>query len=361
MFITILLFVGILAIVVLTHEFGHFIVAKKSGMQVDEFGFGFPPKLFGIKKGETEYTVNLFPIGGFVRVHGEDGKDRQNPRSFAARPMWQRMLVIVAGVIMNFLVAYLFFSAVHAIGAPTILGDDETPANARDIAVQIIGVIPESPAQEAGIQNGDKIIKITSGAESTNAMTAQAVSDFIEGHKGRELLFSIERGNELLEVPVFAREDIPEGEGATGISLVRVGIVDYPLHEALVKGAQSTYNLSIASVSVFADTIGSAISSGEVPESVSGPVGIAVMTGTVRNLGLVYILQFIALISLSLGIINIVPFPALDGGRFAFLVAEKIKGAPLSQKFENYANAAGFTALILLIIFITIHDINKFF
>ncbi|MEX0877927.1 MAG: site-2 protease family protein [Candidatus Spechtbacterales bacterium] len=359
--LTILLFILILGIVVLTHEFGHFIVAKKSGMRVDEFGFGFPPKLFGIKKGETTYTFNLFPIGGFVKIHGEDGKDRNDPRSFAGRPFWKKSLVIVAGVVMNFLVAYVFFSAVHMIGAPTIIGDEETPSNVKDVAVQIISVVKDSPAESAGILTGDKILSIQAGESVTSAQSAGEVSDFISGHTGETLLFTVERGKDTLEFSILAREDIPEGQGATGISLVRIGVIQHPPHTALVEGAKTTYNLTVASVSVFGSTVKQAVVDGSVPEDISGPVGIAIMTGTVRDLGLTYVLQFIALISLSLGILNIVPFPALDGGRFAFLVAEKIKGSPVSSKVETAAHATGFVLLILLIVLITVHDINRFF
>ncbi|MEX0870075.1 MAG: site-2 protease family protein [Candidatus Spechtbacterales bacterium] len=361
MILTILLFVFILGLVVLTHEFGHFYVAKKSGMRVDEFGFGFPPKLFSIKRGETTYSFNLFPIGGFVKIYGEDGAERNEPRSFSGSPMWRRMAVVVAGVVMNFFVAYLFFSAVHMVGAPTMLEEDDiSTANIKDSFVQIIAVVPDSPAEEAGIQMGDRIKELSVEDVTTTTERVQNVRDFIGEYKGETILFTVERGGDLVELSVDSRDEFPEDEGPTGIALVDVGIVQHPPHLALVEGAKTTYNLTAMSVVVFGQTIQGAIVEREVPEGVAGPLGIAVITGTVRDMGFVYILHFIALISMSLGLINIVPFPALDGGRFAFLVVEAIKGSPVDKKFENYAHMVGFALLILLIILITYHDITRY-
>ena len=362
MLVTILIFIAILGIVVLSHEFGHFIVAKKAGMRVEEFGFGFPPRLFGFKKGETLYSINLLPVGGFVKIFGEDGGERQDPKSFSSNSVFARSLVIVAGVVMNIILAYALFSASHMLGILTVVSSDEPlSGNVSDVAVYIVAVNAGSPASQGGLKAGDKITTLVADGERLSVSFVSEVQEFIEANRGEEVVFTVARGTESLDLNVAVREEDPEEEGLTGIGLERAGILRQPLHTALFEGAKTTYNFSVLSVAAFGRVISDAISTGKISQDVSGPLGIAVMTGTVKDLGFVYILQFIGLISLSLGIINIVPFPALDGGRFAFLIAEKIKGSPLPQRFEGYANVAGFAALILLIILITVHDVKKFF
>ncbi|MDX1535274.1 MAG: site-2 protease family protein [Candidatus Spechtbacterales bacterium] len=443
MLTTILLFVLILFLVVLVHEFGHFYVAKKSGMRVDEFGFGFPPKLFGVKKGETEYTFNLLPLGGFVKIYGEDGGHRDEPRSFGAQPIWQRALSIGAGVIMNFLLAYVLFSVLFAIGIPTSLGD-ETPENVQDIRMIVAQEPVEgSPAEEAGIKPGDEIISIASGGESLDPKMITEWDNFIEENKGSEVVISLYRGGEIVEKNITPREDYPrleiggvqpgspaevsglqEGDvieylrtendelsgyglrvenvqnfvgehnseeitvfilrngesqevslkptmqggeakmgviliekSPTGINISRVGVIEHPWYMAPIKGAELTWNMTIGVGAAFINMLSTLVTTGSAPADIAGPVGIAMMTGTVSDLGFAYVLQFIALISLNLGILNLIPFPALDGGRLAFILVEKIKGSPVSKKIEGYAHMIGFITLILLIILITYKDI----
>jgi len=358
---TVLIFIIILAVLVLTHEFGHFIVAKKSGMRVDEFGFGFPPRIASIKKKETRYSFNLFPIGGFVKIFGEDGGDKDNDRSFASKAIWKRMLVISAGIIVNFLLAFLLFSASHMMGTTVVISDEHPADEYESVFVQIAEVALNSPAQNAGIKIGDKIEKLESATASISVETVLDVQEFISQNLGETVVFTVIRGNETLDLSTQIREVAPEGEGATGIALVRAGVVSYPWYSAIVEGAKTFWFVLVGTLFAFGGMIKGLVVSGSLPSDISGPVGIAYMTGTVRDLGFVYLLQFVALISLNLGIINLIPFPALDGGRLLFLGIEKIKGSPVPKKVEGMAHAIGFALLILLIIVITLKDINRFF
>jgi len=357
--ITIAIFVAVLAVLVLSHEFGHFIVAKKSGMRVDEFGFDFPSRIASIKKGETRYSFNLFPIGGFVKIFGEDGGSRNDIKSFSSRPVWIRSLVIVAGVLTNLLFAYILFSVGHMIGTPKVLDDNDV--SNKTAYIQIVDVAPNSPADEAGVKVGDKVLRIFNESKNINTVTVQEVQNFIIDNKGAEVNFEIERAGEKLTLKTSVRENFPQGEGATGIALVRIGTVKYPWYRAFVEGAKTFWLVASGTLGAFGDMIKNAVLNGTLPKDVSGPVGIAYLTGTVRNLGFIYLLQFVALISLNLGIINLIPFPALDGGRLLFLLIEKIKGSPVSKKVEGATHAVGFAILILLVIAATFNDINKFF
>lgn len=339
-------------------------------MRVDEFGFGFPPRLFSKKKGETTYSFNLLPFGGFVKIYGEDpekeqssngagGEDEQ--RLFYKFPVWRRTAVVIAGVVMNVLLAYVLFAAGHMLGTPSAINDSVPAEEVQNVQVQLVAVNEGSPAAEAGLQPQDHIVALRAGDERVDVSRVSQVQEFIDRHLGEEITFVVARGEETRELAVFARPDPPEGQGATGVSLVRVGLVRSAPHTALWEGAKTTWNLTGATLSAFGGMISRAVTQGEVPRDVSGPVGIAVLTGTVRDLGASYVVQFIAIISLNLAILNLIPFPALDGGRLVFLFAEKLKGSPVSKKVEGIAHATGFALLILLIIFITFHDINRFF
>ncbi|MDP4010498.1 MAG: site-2 protease family protein, partial [Candidatus Spechtbacteria bacterium] len=183
MLVTILIFIAILGIVVLSHEFGHFIVAKKAGMRVEEFGFGFPPRLFGFKKGETLYSINLLPVGGFVKIFGEDGGERQDPKSFSSNSVFARSLVIVAGVVMNIILAYALFSASHMFGILTVVSSDEPlSGNVSDVAVYIVAVNAGSPASQGGLKAGDKITSLLADGERLSVSFVSEVQEFIEAN-----------------------------------------------------------------------------------------------------------------------------------------------------------------------------------
>lgn len=366
MFLTVLIFIAILAILILVHEFGHFLTAKKSGAKVEEFGVGFPPRVFGVKKGETIYSINLFPIGGFVKIYGEDGPPaggkKDDPRSFTSKSIGTRSFIIVAGVLMNVALAIVLLSFGHFVGLPQVLDDEEMGVRAKNISIRIAGVAENSPAEKAGVQLGDVIIGMRSGEDAiTDVESIEDVQAFTGRYLGEVISISIKQEGDVLEKEIVPRKNPPEGEGAIGIAMVRTGEVSYPFYLAPLKGVESTFLLTVGTLKAFGGILAKLITTGTFGGELAGPVGIAVLTGQMQRMGFIFLLQFMALISINLAIINALPFPALDGGRLLFLGIEKIKGSPVNQKYEKMAHTIGFALLILLMIVITFRDVGRFF
>jgi regulator of sigma E protease len=337
MLIGIVFVIIFLSILVLIHELGHFVAAKKFGLLVKEFGFGLPPRIWSKKIGETIYSVNLLPFGGFVKIYGEDGVEAdERGKSFSSLPISKRSLIISAGVLMNFLLGWLLISIVFSIGIPK--------------AILITKVEPNSPAAEIGLRAGDKII----GAEADNFIK------FIDEHRGQEIVIKIERNSEVKEFKAAPRINPPSGEGALGIALMESGLVKKNLLASIWEGLKTSIGIMQAVFAAIFNLIARAFVGKATLEQIVGPVGIIKITSQAGTLGFVYLLQLFALISLNLVVINIFPFPALDGGRLLFLLIEKIKGSPLPVKFERYANAVGMALLLFLMIVITIKDIMRF-
>ena len=358
MLTTIIVFILILGLLIFVHEFGHFIVAKRAGVKVEEFGFGFPPRIFGIKKGETIYSLNFLPIGGFVKIHGEEGKptDKQSPkdsdkrRAFYNKPIGIRAIILIAGVTMNLLLAAFLLSLGYWLGLPAMVDDQTT--NLEGVRIQITQVVFDSPASQAGIKMGDIITQFNKVAD---------MQKFVDEHKGQEITLTIQRGDEVLEKTLVPRVNHPENEGPLGIALARTAIVSYPWYRALIMGITSTVNLTWLIIVALGGLLWQLMMTGRLAIEIAGPVGIFNLTGQAAQLGFIYLLQLTALISINLAIINILPFPALDGGRLLFLAIEKIKGSPVSQKVERIAHTAGFAILILLMIAVTWRDIVRIF
>jgi len=352
---SIILFIAVLAILILAHEFGHFIVAKKFGMRVDEFGIGFPPRLLKFRRGETLYSINLIPFGGFVKIHGEDGstsspQGEMDPRSFASKSILIRIAVIAAGVIFNVIFAWLIISASYMIGTPTSISSAPTGSQIRDKNTTIIGVQANSPAELAGLKAGDKIIDFKS---------LDDFLDFINHNKGQEIAFNYQRGSDIFSTVITPRIDPPENQGPLGVIIDEVGIVTLPWYLAFWEGIKTTYSLIIViSVSIFYFIL-DAFKGLAGFDQIIGPVGIVTMTGAAAKLGLAYVLNFMAILSINLAIINIIPFPALDGGRILFLIIEKIKGSPISPKISGIVHGIGLAILLILMLTITYKDILR--
>ncbi|PIT92384.1 MAG: RIP metalloprotease RseP [Candidatus Harrisonbacteria bacterium CG10_big_fil_rev_8_21_14_0_10_42_17] len=340
----IVLIVGI-SLLILIHELGHFLAAKWSGLLVEEFGFGFPPKLFGKKIGETTYTINALPFGGFVRIYGETRLEgeKENPtlkkRSFAHAPFINRVFIIVAGVIMNFLLGWLLLSLLFAVG---------TKSN----AVVITSVMENTPAAEANLQAEDILVGFKTGDELVS---------FIDQNKGQKAELTIRRGGEEFLVTVTPRTEVPEGEGAVGFTFQETGFERLPLHRAIWEGLKTAGAIIGQVFTAIIALFTRLFTGGEVLKDFVGPVGIYRVAEAAASVGLFWLVNLIALISLNLAVLNIFPFPALDGGRLLFLIIEKIKGSPLSPKFENAVNISGFLLLILLMVVITVKDIVGLF
>ncbi len=377
-------FFAVLSVLVLVHELGHFWTARKSGVICEEFGFGFPPRIAGIYKDksgkrrivwgnkevgaeqkdeeETVYSINLIPLGGFVKIHGEDGSDRNNKKSFGAQSFARRFLIISAGVIMNFLLAVVLFAAAAWLGMSEAI-DPEQRANYDNVSVKLSVVAPNSPAQEAGLQMGDDILALTGGSGEEMAITSvKEFQELIEKEKGKEVKLKVKHPGEeeAAILAVTPRVDPPEGQGALGVGLAEVAFVKHNLWESIVIGFKTTFGMVLAILYFLYDLIKGLFVGKPVGNEVTGPVGIAIMSGQVAKMGWAFIFQFAAMLSVNLAVINFLPLPALDGGRALFLVIEKIKGSPVNQKFELMVHTIGFFSLILLMILITVKDFSRF-
>jgi regulator of sigma E protease len=373
---TVLIFIIILGLLVFVHELGHFLVARRNGVMAEEFGFGFPPRIFGLYKTkngkrklvwgsrevesiDTIYSVNWIPLGGFVKIMGEDGDEKKDPKSFASKTAFTRTRILAAGVAMNFLLAAVLLSIGYFVGIPQAV-DDAATGNFKNEKIQIIETISGTPAEQMGIQVGDQIV---GAVENNNQVikfdTIEQLQGYINSHKGQEIKLDVKRGNETLGLIGMPRTDFPASEGALGISLVKTAIVSYPWYESIWRGVQTVINLAGMILVAFGSLLWKLITGHSVGMDVSGPVGIAVLTGQVAKLGFIYILQFTALLSVNLAIINILPIPALDGGRILFILIEKIKGKAVSQKIEARAHNIGFALLITLMVVVTFRDVAK--
>jgi len=359
---TLLVFLIVISTLVFVHEVGHFIAARKSGMRVEEFGIGFPPRIFGVRRGGTLYTVNWIPFGGFVKILGEDGQARDTPGSFTAAPFSRKVLVVVAGVVMNFLFAALLLILGNFLGLRVGLFDPSMAAIARDQQLQIIQVSEGSPAQAAGLEALDEIVGFRLSDGSLLRTTDPAlVQDFSLANAGREVTIVIKRNDEHRELPLTLRESQGPTEGPIGISLALTGVVSYPWYESLWRGLADAAVMFVAIVFGFAKLIGSLFTGDGMGAQVSGPVGIATLTGQAARLGINYLIQFVAVISMHLAVLNIIPFPALDGGRLALLITEKLRRRPLREATERLINGLGFLFLLVLMVLVTVRDIVRIF
>jgi len=358
----ILIFIVILGGLILLHEFGHFILAKRAGVRVDEFGIGFPPRLVRLfKKGETEYTLNWIPFGGFVKIFGENPTDKglegsNRKRSLIYQSKITQAAVIGAGVVFNVLIGWLLLSLIFAIGFPASL--DLYPDRAlQNPQVIVSAVLAGSPAYEAGLAEDDVLKQVSAGGASVSVTTVSDVQDFIGVHGEEAVRFDIEREGVPRTVSVTPEEGIVPDKRAVGIAMDHVGFLRFPVHEALLEGAAMTYKL-IGDIAVgLGLLLGRAISGTADFSQVSGPVGIVGIVDDVAALGVLYVLRFAAVISINLAVLNLLPFPALDGGRLFFLLIESIRRKPLNQRFVTAANTIGFVLLILLMVVITWKDI----
>ncbi len=369
---TVVIFILILGVLVVVHEAGHFFVARKNGVTVEEFGFGIPPRIFGVwrdaarkwhfvtkvdennKPPATVYSLNWLPIGGFVKIKGEEG-EATGPDSFSQKKLWQRSIIVAAGVVMNFLLTIVLLSIGFGIGIPTALDGATIPgATIRDRHIEITTILKSSPAATAGLIAGDTIMSID-GHAFNDLETART---YIKEAGDKPLTLIVKRDGTtktIVATTAFLQEINSRG---LGIGLVETALVSFPWYSAVGHGVTETFQMFGEIVSSFYHVFKDIFAGRGVSADLSGPVGIAVLTGKVARLGFVYILQFAAMLSLNLAFINAIPFPALDGGRLLFFAIEKIKGKPVSKKAENMAHTIGFFILLGLILLVTVRDIG---
>jgi len=344
----IIIFIVSLAILVLVHEFGHFIVAKKAAIRVDEFGIGFPPRVWGKKMGETVYSVNWIPFGGFVKIFGEDPileiSEEHKPKSFYHKPRWIQALVLVAGVAMNIIFAWLLISLGYMIGLPAPAGPGVSGPH-----LVITEILPNSPAEKAGLQVGDTIDGNVT-PESFRNLVSQSQHVVISYHYGNSGEKTVTVTPDTTTVP---------GQRAIGIAMDEIGTLKLSIPTALIEGVKTTWFLTENTAIGLGQFLWGIVTFHSDFSQVAGPVGIAGTVSSAASLGFVYVLSLVALISINLAIINLVPFPALDGGRLLFVVIEAVIRRPISPKVVQWANSVGFALLIILMVIVTTHDILK--
>jgi regulator of sigma E protease len=365
----ILLFIVILVLLIVVHELGHFAAAKLFGIRVDEFGIGFPPRLWGKKRGETLYSINALPFGGFVKIFGEDGQPLQEgapdrERSFTQKNRGIQAAVLVAGVAMNVIAAWLILSAGYMTGMPAD-SDSNLPRPLQQIEPTIVEVSEGSPAQLSGLLPGDRLERISAGADSVETSSgSDAMRAFIAAHADQALTLTYRRGDVIKEITASPSANVagaPEGKRVLGIAIVDVGIVKLPVHLALIEGAKLTYGLTIETARGLGSFAKSIVVGRADFSDVSGPVGIVGVVGDASRLGLSAVLSLAAVISVNLAIINLIPFPALDGGRLLIVGIEAVRRRAINPNLFLWLNAGGFAALIVLMLVVTYHDIAKLF
>ncbi len=356
MITTALTFIIVIGLLIFVHEFGHFFAAKRHGIRVDEFGFGFPPRLFGVKRGDTLYSINWIPLGGFVRIKGESGNDAEDKDSFAAKGVGVRAIVLTAGVVMNIVFAWMLLSFGYVIGLPQVAEDLPGVARVRDARLQVMQVLPESPAAEAGFQAGDTVLEV----DGAPIASVDAFREHTAANLDVPINVTLDRAGERQSFDVVPASLEGLSQPGIGIALVQTGMVSYPIWYAPIQGAYAVYGLTTQILSAFAGIIVNLFSARPVGVEFSGPLGIAVITGEVAAQGFRHLLQFTALLSINLAVINILPIPALDGGRFAFLLMEWVRRGKVNRKVEIAAHNIGFSLLLLLIVVITYRDFVRY-
>lgn len=406
MFFTIIIFVAVLAVLVLSHEWGHFFVARKNGIGVDEFGFGFPPRLFGfrilrkhkaVQKAEKEfgakkpwsekyvgqekrwqfvwgskepaplvdasdwevgtlYSINLLPLGGFVKIKGENSSDEQakDKDSFFMKKAWQKAAVLCAGVGMNIVVAFVLITLGMMIGLPQDVSSLSDVSRVQNRKIEILEVVKDRPAEKAGVEAGDAIIRL----DALDHPRLTELQSYVDQHQDAAIMVTLERGGEIITKQIQPTVSPDTGKAGFGVGIIETGMVRYPWYEAIYKGFITTFELLWAIMVGFYTLILNLVTGHGVGAEVSGPVGVAKMTGQVARMGIIYLIQFTAMLSLNLAVLNILPIPALDGGRLLFVIIGKIMRRPVTPKIEQWAHVIGFMLLMLVVILATGRDLN---
>jgi len=351
MIIEILIFLVILSILILVHELGHFIAARRAGVWVEEFGLGLPPRIIGRKWGQTLYSINLLPFGGFVRLHGENSGDLiQKPKkAFMNKSIGERAIIITAGVIMNFILAVFAFSLVYSIGGVPRKTD----------YVNIVEVRQGSPAEESGLVENDLVKKV----DNIAIKSSDEFIKLIDERKSQEVKLTIERGEtvELVEIVITPRKHPPEGEGPIGVVITDTEIYYPPAWQRPILGVKHGIKEAIfwggTAIMGFFHLIGD-LFGGMLPKDIAGPAGLFVITSEVAKTGILPLINWLGIISVNLAILNIFPFPALDGGRLLFIGIEKLFGRKLIPKAESWLHTIGIGILVLFLLAVTIREIK---
>jgi regulator of sigma E protease len=365
-------FIIVICVLILVHELGHFLFAKKAGVRVDEFGIGFPPRIFGKKIGETVYSVNALPFGGFVKIFGEDGVESAeqagNTRAFSVKPKSVQAAILAAGVLFNFLFAWFLISLGFSFGLPTAV-NDRWQNSIQNQRLLITDVLPDSPAEKAGLKAGDEILSIgisedasKSGKSYFQSLTVDAARKLIAETGGREFEITYGRAGKFDGNFLTAEKGVVgDDRYGIGIAMEKVGILKLPFYSAITEGFRATMNMTVSVFRAITDLVGRTLTGHGNLSNIAGPVGMINLVAEAQKMGFSYLITFSAMISINLAIINLIPFPALDGGRLFFLLIEKLRGKKLKPAVTETLNKIGFGLLVALLVAVTYHDIVRLF
>ncbi len=353
MFLTVLTFFLVLSILVFVHEFGHFAVAKWVGVSIEEFGFGLPPRIFGKKFGKTIYSINWLPIGGFVKLAGEDddsGFTQKNAKHlFWARSKKERAAILIAGVVLNFLLA---------VGITAFLLTDGVMEPSGWVHVE--KVQPGTPAEKAGLVTGDIVVSILSDVSDLLPLkTAKDLIDTTKKYAGQKVTLSVLRNGKEMTLSLTPHKDPPPGEGAMGVVVSDLEKKMYPISEAPLKALEINFSRAKEMLVSLGGTLWRLVTFQKLQADVAGPIGIAQVTGEAVKYGFRAVLELMSILSLNLAVLNILPFPALDGGRLAFVFLEKLFGRKIKPAFERSTHQIGMIVLFILILFVSLNDILR--
>lgn len=357
---SIFIFILVLIALIVVHELGHFIAAKLSGMRVDEFGLGYPPRALRIAKvGETEYTLNWLPFGGFVKIFGEDGG--AGSRAFATRPRILQAIVLVAGIAMNLLFAYVLITGALVMGTPRALSQGDL-AIAENVQLAVANVLPGSPAAKAGLLPGDSIIAAEDGMGKWSSADPKSFSAFVAASDGDKIALQVKRNGKtetLFATPATGVATSDPKRFALGVEVATIGVVKLPFGKALREGASLTWGSTVLTAEGLWHFFYGVFTLSADLSQVAGPIGIAGAVGSASAQGMGDLLSIMAVISINLALINLLPVPALDGGRLLFVIIESITRRPIKPRVAQTMNTVGFILLILLMVVVSAHDIFK--
>ena len=371
--IALLIFLAVLSILVLGHEFGHYLAARICGVKADEFGYGFPPRALGFVRvngkwkrvraddqnsyKNTIWSLNWLPLGGLVRLKGEEGEIQGEKDSFASKKVLPRLFILSAGVLINWIIAVVIFSLAFSIGIPSQTAGLPEGAIVRDQQIQIMEIVDKSPAQTAGIQPGDFLLAIN-GTMIHTATDAQVI--LRQQGENQPVRLTLRRDNKELQVTATEKYMEQAKRVALGVSLADTGIIRFPIHQAILQGFVTTGIYTKLILFGLGQLMHDLFVQHRLSADVSGPVGIAVMTGQIAKQGIWSLAQFTALLSINLAIINFLPFPALDGGRALFIVIEAVRRRKASPFIEATIHRIGFAVLLILVVLVTAHDLFQY-
>ncbi len=357
---SILIFIVVIVALIVVHEFGHFIAAKLSGMRVDEFGLGYPPRALTLGKiGETEYTLNWLPFGGFVKIYGEDGG--AGARAFATRPRILQAIVLVAGIAMNLVFAYVLITSALVMGTPRALSQGEL-ATAQHMELAVAAVLPGSPAASAGLVAGDSVMSAEDTMGTWHASDPRSFSAFVADSQGNPITLSVKHDGHLVSINATPASGVVKSDPsryALGVEVATIGVVPVGVGAAITEGAQLTWDTTVLTAQGLWHFFYGVFTLSADLSQVAGPVGIAGAVGSASAQGLGDLLSIMAVISINLALINLIPIPALDGGRLLFVLIESITRRPIKPSVVRAINAVGFVALVLLMVVVTAHDIFR--